>query len=157
MSWGYNGPRVAFQASYYSQLEGFLLSYDKIELSPASLAYPHNPARSPPPLFLCSQLGSGGMHRCCIILVLANAAADKRDNVASWGAPHIQDKFLGVYSRGTLLLDFLSYSVLFSNMAPAYTGILEYISQFHQNVIAWFSSCSLVRQFWRLSRRGRGE
>lgn len=39
-----------------------------------------------------------------------------------------RSKFLGVYSKGTLLLDFLSYSVLFSNMAPVYTGILEYIS-----------------------------
>lgn len=54
---GYNGPRVAFQASYYSQLEGFLLSHAKIKLPPAIMAYRHNPACIPPPRFLCSGLG----------------------------------------------------------------------------------------------------
>ena len=57
---GYNGPRVAFQASYYSQLEGFLLSQDKIELSPASLAYPRNPARGSP---LCVYAHSWGREK----------------------------------------------------------------------------------------------
>lgn len=65
---GYNGPRVAFWASYYSQLEGFLLSHAKIKHPPASMAYP---ACVPPPLFLCSELGWGRTCTfCCSLYML---------------------------------------------------------------------------------------
>lgn len=68
---GYNGPRVAFRATYYSQLEGFLLSRAKIKLPPASVAYPHNPTCIPPPLFLYSELGWGRTcNFCCSVHML---------------------------------------------------------------------------------------
>lgn len=112
---GYNGPRVAFQASYYSQLEGFLLSHAKIKLPPASMAYPHNPHASL--LLYCAlSWGEGWLAIRCHTCSCTCCCRQRRECCILGCSSH-----LGIDSEGALLLSFLSYSALISNMVPAYT------------------------------------
>lgn len=148
---GYNGPRVAFRASYYSQLEGFLLSHAKIKLPPASMAYPHNPACIPPPLFLCSELGWGRTCKfCCSVHMLRQTKGR-----AHPGA---------LLTSRNRILKVHCYWLFFQTLPCSPTWLL-YTQTFWSRFLSFtkmellvfpcFWSVDLV--IWIPSRRGRGE
>lgn len=148
---GYNGPRVAFQASYYSQLEGFLLSHAKIKLPPASMAYPHNSACIPPPLSLCSEPGRGRIPNCVPHLFLHNAV-DKGESAASWGAPQTRNRLwrCSADALSLILCPILQHGFCMHR----YFGVYFLVSP------KWSCACFslvLVSWFWTFSRIGRGE
>lgn len=119
---GYNGCRVAFQASYYSQLEGFLLSYHKdksllqtwlscIILYGAHLLYFQAVSQDQDLLPLPNSLSFLQKEKTLCLGVFLTS----KNNIfvgAFWGLP--------------LLVSLSSPFILSSHIAPTYINILEH-------------------------------